>query len=159
MSTPSEPKLPPPDPEPDLPYPAPGPPIVPIPDPDPGVIAPEPGTAAGMIGQSKIEESQTEAGAERRILSSEEKAKRSKLMAIARCELHGPPTELKRSYPHRHEVTPPKLICAFPFCKKLGSLWLSDEEEQGYQRGVKRFSGYGQYEVVGLPDAAGRGVS
>jgi hypothetical protein len=64
-------------------------------------------------------------------------------MASARCETCGPPQGLKYSYTHLHTPVPSvsgSILCGAPICNRRAYIWLTDEEEQHYLRGQRRFS-------------------
>jgi hypothetical protein len=64
-------------------------------------------------------------------------------MAIARCEICGPPRGKKYDYTHAHTLLSSpssNMICAGPGCVRLLSItWLTDEEERQYLRGQRFF--------------------
>ena len=61
-------------------------------------------------------------------------------MALARCESCGSPRETKYRYTHPHAViSPQRLLCGAPTCVQAALLWLTDEEQQRYEQGVRVF--------------------
>jgi hypothetical protein len=64
-------------------------------------------------------------------------------MAVARCEECGPPKRKRRTYVHAHKLSSPlteKFLCAEPHCvRQVSIIWLTDEEEQEYLKGVRSF--------------------
>jgi hypothetical protein len=63
-------------------------------------------------------------------------------MALARCEICGGPQGLKQNYSHFHtpaSAVSDNVLCGSPSCARRGFLWLTDEEEQRYIRGERRF--------------------
>ncbi len=61
-------------------------------------------------------------------------------MAAARCEMCGSPKGLKNSYLHPHPlVAPQPVLCGSQNCTKSAVIWLTDEEEADYHRGVRFF--------------------
>jgi hypothetical protein len=74
-------------------------------------------------------------------------------MASARCEKCGHPQGLKLNYTHFHTPVPSgssSILCGSPTCNRRASVWLTDEEEQQYLRGVRNFRipGNPQVQVV-----------
>ena len=71
-------------------------------------------------------------------------------MAVARCKKHSPPTGLKHAFKHRHEVTSGKRLplCSAQGCISRADLWLTDEEEQEYSEGKRRFSRYKECDLA-----------
>jgi hypothetical protein len=62
-------------------------------------------------------------------------------VAVARCKRCGAPADTKQRYPHAHMPVPPSshIYCAASNCSGLAMVWLTDEEEQEYLRGVRAF--------------------
>ena len=61
-------------------------------------------------------------------------------MALARCEVCGCPTGLKNTYEHPHTLrTPIKILCGAAMCTRYAVLWLTDDEQRRYMRGVRMF--------------------
>jgi hypothetical protein len=65
-------------------------------------------------------------------------------MAIARCERCGYRQRTKQRYTHSHAPMTsmsfvPRILCGALKCTNLASIWLSDEEEAQYRRGVRNF--------------------
>jgi len=71
-------------------------------------------------------------------------------MPVARCDEHGPPRDLKISYPHRHKVklSDRCLFCGIVDCKKPADLWLTDAEQYAYRQGMRRFGRNEKHEVI-----------
>jgi hypothetical protein len=71
-------------------------------------------------------------------------------MAAARCETCGPPEGLKLDYTHLHTPVGSSILCGAPTCNRPAYVWLTDEEEQQYLRGVRNFRipGHPQVQVV-----------
>jgi hypothetical protein len=65
-------------------------------------------------------------------------------MAVARCDKHGPPVELKSSFGHRHVLKESgRCMCGRALCTQPADVWLSDAEQGDYTHG-ERFYGVGQ---------------
>ena len=63
-------------------------------------------------------------------------------MASARCEKCGHPQGLKLNYTHFHTPVPSvssSILCGAPTCNRPAYIWLTDEEQQQYLRGVRNF--------------------
>jgi hypothetical protein len=62
-------------------------------------------------------------------------------MAVARCDKHGPPVELKSGYRHRHVWKESgDFLCGKSLCTKPAHVvWLSDAEQVEYARGERFF--------------------
>ena len=62
-------------------------------------------------------------------------------MASARCETCGHPQGLRHNYTHFHTPVPSatSILCGAPTCNRPASIWLTDEEQQQYLRGVRKF--------------------
>jgi hypothetical protein len=62
-------------------------------------------------------------------------------MALIRCESCGKPARVRQNYAHPHPATTThRLMCGAPHCPRLATYaWLTDEEEEQYRRGVRRF--------------------
>ena len=62
-------------------------------------------------------------------------------MAIARCQQCGNPKDTKQEYPHPHspQAEPrTRIMCGSRTCNRPAMVWLSDAEEQRYQRSNER---------------------
>jgi hypothetical protein len=64
-------------------------------------------------------------------------------MALARCVTCGSPQGLKHNYTHPHDqISLPAnhvVLCGASGCTQLAMIWLTDDEEQQYVRGVRAF--------------------
>ena len=70
-------------------------------------------------------------------------------MAIARCQQCGNPKDTKQQYPHPHSPhAEHSIMCGSRKCSRPALVWLSDEEEQRYQRSAERIFSVVQYRGV-----------
>jgi len=63
-------------------------------------------------------------------------------MALARCETCGAPQGLKNNYPYVHNLVASvrgSILCCAPKCVRSACIWLTDEEQQQYLKGLRSF--------------------
>ena len=69
-------------------------------------------------------------------------------MAVARCDKHSKPQETRLRYAHVHQPHPElRIVCGATLCTRPALIWLSDEEQERYLRGVRTFGVIGHHRV------------